>query len=109
MDTIRYLFGDTVERHVSPIRYRLEKVAHTTVLAALAALAGVPFLWGALAAGLAYWLVGVAMVVKAHAPIRLDDKARDLALCLWPAAVAWSWLAALLCLAINAALVRVQD
>lgn len=78
MSFVAALFADTVERHVSPARYRVEKVAHVAILAVF-----VP----ALLAGLAYWLVGVVMALPA---IRVADKARDLGLALVPACLAWS-------------------
>lgn len=77
---IRALFADTVERHISPARYRVEKVAHVAIIAVF-----VP----ALLAGLAYWAVGLAMALRSG-EVRVADKARDLGLALVPFALAWS-------------------
>lgn len=105
--TLRALFSDTVERHVSPARYRLEKVAHVALLGLAGTLAGLSGPAAYLLAGWAYWLVGVTLALP---ELRWLDKARDLALCLLTGfAVAGRWWAVGVCCAVNLLLVRVKD
>ena len=103
------IFKDTVEQHMSPFRYRLEKVAHVMLIAAILIWLGAPVLYACYAAGFAYFLGGIALTLRSGAAIRPLDKIRDFSLCMVPAAAELSpWLLAT-AIIINIILVHVED
>lgn len=64
--------------------YRADKLGHVAILALVAHTFGFPLLYSLLTAGLAYWVVSVALVLWRKQPIRGDDKVRDLMLAVVP-------------------------